>query len=195
MASEKGQRNEREECRFISLWWTHGEADDVFWRNRVKITSKTPNAEKQLGDMACMKSIGLAFIETFNVELKIGYSKKRKDHKVRWDLLDILDSKQLDDHLQIFQFWRQCEDDALLSNRIPLLIFSRERHEPVVCFNPKTFFDFVDMLGVPPFRRLLFQGGEYDPTLCFYRKTDFFEWLTPEAVDLVHSRKHRRKRK
>jgi hypothetical protein len=187
--SSKGAANERDECRYLSLWWTQDldeREDDVFWRNRVKVTSKTPSAEKQLGDMTCLKTIGLAFLETFNVEHKIGYSKKKKDKKVRWDLLETIDSKILDDNLVLLKFWKQCEDDAILSNRIPLLIFQRDRYQPVVCIDAIHFSPFFEILGMPQMRRLMFVDYKSSLRLTLFRRDDFFEWLTPESVRLVH---------
>lgn len=212
MSSSKGQEFEREQSRFLSLWWTDGQKDDIFWRNRVKVTSKTPNAERQLGDLTAFHTIGLPFVEMFNIELKSGYSKTRfkqakkaNDERnkkrfekgkepialsvknVPWDLLDIIDGKSIDDNLEILNFWRQCESDAKLSNRIPLLIFKRDFHLPVVCIQKTTFHDIFDYQGQSIIRFInLFLGDDF---LTFYRHSDFFEWLNPETIKIIHSNK------
>lgn len=214
MTNAKGQDFEREESRFISLWWTNNDRDDIFWRNRVKITSKTPNAERQLGDLTCNHTIGLPFIETFSVELKAGYSKskltsmKKKNEElnkkrikegkepkalsvrnVPWDLLDIVDGRQIDDELVIFKFWEQCLSDAELSGRIPLLIFKRDFHCPTVCVNLKDFKEIIGHIGDPPERNIVLSIKK-DKKLSFFRHSDFFEWLTPEAIKAVHRSKN-----
>jgi hypothetical protein len=212
MANEKGSGFERDEARFLSLWWTEGERDDVFWRNRVKVTSKTPNAERQLGDICVAHTIGLPFIETFNVELKSGYSyfnakraKKENDainakriangkepipltvRNTPWDLLDVIDRNVKDENLEIIQFWNQCKTDADLSGRIPLLIFKRDYKLPVVCVEVETMRDIADLSGVLLCRRLILTEG--DDVRILYRHTDFFNWLRPEVVRLVHQQR------
>jgi len=214
MGRQKGQNFEREESRFLSLWWTENKMDDIFWRQRVKITSKTPHAERQLGDITAVHTIGLPFVEMFNVELKAGYSrqttkqaKKNNDkrnekrikagkepkplsvHNTPWDLLDVIDSNKIDDNLEIIQFWDQCKSDAELSGRIPLLIFKRDFHLPVVVINENSFgwSEITDHLNDLKSRKMkLFLKGEI---LTFYRHDDFFEWLDPETIKIIHRRK------
>jgi hypothetical protein len=202
MARDKGQKFERETARAISLWWSGGERDDVFWRNRVRITSKAFNAQQQCGDLQACHTSGLVFTEIFSIELKSGYSKKKTDstkkkiaagkavkaQKVRnvpWDLLEVIDSAVIDDNLVILSFWKQCLSDAQLSGRIPILIFKRDFHSPVVVVDPVDFLFFQDWCGPFPPRRLRLIGIDLD--LCFYRYDDFFEWLTPEAVMALHN--------
>ena len=215
MSNQKGQNFEREESRFLSLWWTDGEIDDIFWRQRVKITSKTPHAERQLGDITAVHTIGLPFVEMFNVELKAGYSRqttkqakknndKRNEKRIKngkepkslsvrnipWDLLDVIDSNKIDDSLEIIQFWNQCESDAELSGRIPLLIFKRDFHLPVVVINGNSFgwseiINYKNNLKSRKINLFLSKNKE----LTFYRHEDFFEWLDPETIRFIHSQK------
>lgn len=211
MASEKGQDFERVESRFLSLWWTKNERDDIFWRNRVKVTSKTPNAERQLGDVTAFHTIGLPFVEMFNVELKAGYSKmktkqakkdndKRNEKRIQagkepiplnvrntpWDLLDIIDGKGIDDNLEILNFWKQCLSDAQLSGRIPLLIFKRDFHLPVVCIDTSYFSEIIECQGNLLSRRIIMADENNRNILAFYRHSDFFQWLNPNTIKLIH---------
>jgi hypothetical protein len=203
MGKDKGASYERWEARYLSLWWSGGERDDVFWRNRVRVTRHAVNAEKQCGDLQAFHTSGLPFTEVFNVELKSGYSRKKTDatkkrlaagkavraEKVRntpWDLLEVVDSEQLDDNLTILNFWYQCEDDALLSCRIPLLIFKRDFHTPVVVIDRSFLLNFDGFAGLPPTRCLSFDDREQELHLEFFRHEDFFHWLTPEIVRRVH---------
>jgi hypothetical protein len=192
--------------------------DDIFWRNRVKITSKTPHAEKQMGDITCTHSIGLPFIETFNLELKSGYARvtvnrakkmlaQRNAERARkgkppaltavsnsqWDLLDVIDSDKIDDNLAILKFWKQCDEDARLSQRIPLLIFKRDFHDPVVCIEYPTFqkAGIVDKLGDIRSRRIELIDNSQHLHLDLYRHDNFFNWLKPETIKFVHSRKEK----
>ena len=79
--SKKGSAFERVVSKQLSLWWTHGERDDVFWRTsgsgaRAKTRSKT--GEKtfgQYGDVQATDPIGQPLIDWVTIEIKKGYSK------------------------------------------------------------------------------------------------------------------------
>lgn len=78
--SSKGSSYEREVCKRFSLWWTHGEREDIFWRSsgsgaRAKVRGRAGRATAgQHGDMAITDPIGKPFIDMFCVEMKRGYS-------------------------------------------------------------------------------------------------------------------------
>jgi len=188
----KGDNFERETCRAISLWWTEGERDDVFWRNRTRVTSNTPNAERQLGDLSTVHTVGVPFVEVFNVEFKIGYSKTKqgKKHKViPWDLLDLIDGKG-----KIFlEFWHQTQSDAILSKRFPMLIFKRDYHTPVVVMRRTDMFVLDGYQGPVGCRTLSVLNAYYDGIafgpLDLYPFEKFFGWLRPQTVKLLSVQK------
>lgn len=204
MNNQKGQNFEREQCRKLSRWWSNGENADLFWRQKVRVTKKSPNAERQLGDVCCMGKNGFEFTDTFSIELKSGYSvtnnnqtkKKEKDGvKLRsnvkntaWDLLEIIDSKQIDDSLTILNFWKQCESDAEKSGKIPLLIFKRDYHLPVVVVDDKFLYELIPYVDKPDVRRIILKIDK-KKSLMFFRYDDFFEWITPEIVKLIWCQK------
>jgi len=213
--SGKGGGFEREQCRALSLWWSDGTSSDVFWRRRTRSTGmansviaggsvESRNIRFQLGDIIAEDAIGAPFFETFNVELKSGYSKTRSGTRTKnipWDLLDVIDySEGLAQNKQrkssvIFEFWEQTKRDAELSKRIPLLIFKRDYHVPVVCVDRATMALLKLHLGSLPsevrmlklcFR--LFNKANIDE-LIFIRGQEFFNWLSPEVVKVIHSKK------
>lgn len=77
--SQKGSAFEREICRTLSLWWTHGKRDDVFWRTAGSGGRGTVRARKGLktegmyGDIYAVGKTGRAFLKMFTVEIKRGY--------------------------------------------------------------------------------------------------------------------------
>lgn len=79
--SNKGAAFERKICRTLSLWWTGGDRDDVFWRTSQSGGRATERAKKgqttsgQYGDIAATDPIGKPLIDCFMWELKHGYSK------------------------------------------------------------------------------------------------------------------------
>ena len=199
----KGASFEREICKYLSLWWTEGEFDDVFWRKRVRSTRKSVSAEFQLGDIKAERPEGEDLLKIFSIELKTGYSggKKRTNVKqVPWDLLDLIDYRTGSEDVekkQIIKFWRQCTRDAEVDNKIPLLIFKRDFHKPIVCIHNNTMNSLEDYQGQYEKRFVIFCPDNYtkeqkklgdknkDDWLLFFRADDFFEWLDPETVRMM----------
>jgi hypothetical protein len=198
--AQKGNNFEREVSRALSLWWTGGEEDDVFWRNRVRRTGKAYNAQMQEGDLIATKEIGVPFTEFFCVECKSGYSIKRsptkktkekkkqrktveKTKNVPWDLLEVIDSDKKKP--VILSFWEQVDKAGELTHRMPILIFKRDFHTPVVvvgdCFHD-AFFSYDD-LNLPPVPvHLTLAGCVEDTVLTFYKMDDFLKMLPPDTV-------------
>lgn len=97
--SSKGSAFERDLCRRLSLWWTGGERDDVFWRtagsggratNRRRRGRSTANSE---GDICALDPVGADLLRVFAIECKRGYSTTtlqelldptREAGKTRW---------------------------------------------------------------------------------------------------------------
>src|SRR5574343_1504424 len=75
----KGSAFEREVCKKLSLWWTHGERDDVFWRTAgsgARATTRSKGGRKtfgQYGDVQATDPIGQPLIDLFSIEIKRGY--------------------------------------------------------------------------------------------------------------------------
>lgn len=197
----KGEDFERDQCRWLSLWWSDGEDPDIFWRRRTRKTGKSKGIRYQLGDIIAEDAVGAPFFETFNVELKSGYSRTRSGTRTKnipWDLLDVIDyMEKLAQNRQrktsvIFEFWEQTKRDAELSKRIPLLIFKRDYHVPVVCVDKVTMGFLVEYLGSLPSEvqilKLCFRllNKENVDELTFIRSQEFFDWMTPEIVKVIH---------
>lgn len=88
-SSSKGSAYERDVCRQLSMWWTNGDREDVFWRSsgsgaRAKVRGKAGKATAgQHGDIAATDPIGEKLIDVLTLELKRGY-----DRATFQDLLD-----------------------------------------------------------------------------------------------------------
>jgi len=184
----KGDDFERDQCRFLSLWWTKGARDDIFWRNRRHRTIKDPTGRHQLGDITALQPEGIPFVEIFNVELKTGYSKTKKGKRVKnipWDVLDLIDHTGSEPQDPVLlRFWEQTYKDASLSKRLPLLIFKRDYHVPVVCIEEGTLRSLIPRLEEPSYPRVQFSRD--DIALVMFREEHFFSWLTPEVVKEIH---------
>jgi hypothetical protein len=188
----KGADFERQVCRMLSLWWTDDEDADVFWRNRTRATKQSPDAKHQLGDIMAMKAVGAPLIERINIETKNGYSKTRKGTRMRnipWDLLDLIDGK-LDGKKQILEFWTQCQRDAELSKRIPMLIFKRDFHEPVVVLESTVVLGLEEIRGklncpILGYTATLDDKQLTEMPLVFLRLETFLEQVDPKAIGML----------
>jgi hypothetical protein len=91
--SKKGPQWEREFSRSLSLWWTDGERDDVFWRTQTSGGRATQRAKKgqetayQHGDITATDPIGYPLVKKVLFELKRGYEKGYTGNTLH-DLLD-----------------------------------------------------------------------------------------------------------
>lgn len=78
--NRKGSSFERLICKKLSLWWTDGDRDDVFWRSSQsggRATQRAKSGKKtygSYGDVAAVDPIGEPLIRSFTIELKRGRS-------------------------------------------------------------------------------------------------------------------------
>ena len=78
---KKGTPFERRICKELSLWWTNGDRDDVFWRTATSGGRATQRAKTkrgtfgQEGDVQATDPIGQPLMDVFAIELKRGYQK------------------------------------------------------------------------------------------------------------------------
>lgn len=77
---KKGSEFEREISKRLSLWWSDGKRDDIFWRTSgsgARATTRRKKSQKtayEYGDITFTDPDGKPFIDYFLVELKRGYS-------------------------------------------------------------------------------------------------------------------------
>jgi len=184
----KGDDFERSQCRFLSLWWSNGERNDIFWRNRKHLTIKDPTGRHQLGDIMSLYPEGISFVRVFNVELKTGYSKTKRGKKVKtvpWDVLDLIDYVGIEPQDPVLlRFWEQTREDARISERLPLLIFKRDYHSPVVCTDITTLNSLSVHLKKPTFPFVQFSNKDH--SLIMFREELFFTWLLPSVVKEIY---------
>lgn len=76
----KGGAYEREVAKTLSLWWSGGKTDAVFWRTSNSGGRATVRGRRNLatvnqhGDLCAVDSTGQPFLDLFVCELKRGYS-------------------------------------------------------------------------------------------------------------------------
>lgn len=142
--SKKGSQFERDIAKKLSLWWTDGSRDDIFWRTsqsggrattRAKKGKTTANSE---GDLCAIDPIGQPLMDRFVIELKKGYNK---DSLI--DLIDSPTSKQVG----MYPKWiKKVKEQAENGRKQWLLIIKRDRRREIIVFGCPTasFLDIRD---------------------------------------------------
>lgn len=124
MRSKKGAQFERDFSRQLSMWWSSGKSDELFWRTPMSGGKATVNQSgTHAGDVRAVLPEGEGFTELFTLELKCGYPEA--------DLQRVLDgtgSKHL-----LFDFIKQVRRDQNLTNSNHwMLVVKRDRKKPLV---------------------------------------------------------------
>ena len=182
----KGSKFEREVCKTLSLWWTKGKTDDVFWRTagsgaRAKVRSKTKRATfGQHGDIQATDPIGQPLIDLISIELKRGYSSNtfadlvepRQHHKPKPDAYEL--------------FIRQAMQDAK-NAKTPfwMLIIKRDRREasvfiPLSLYNELT--DHMSFRKLPKMRMRVRFTNKKIHTIFGTTLSNFLSQVTPKII-------------
>lgn len=131
--ASKGSAWERTICTELSLWWTNGKSDSVFWRSstsggRAKLRGRRGQKTNwQHGDIAAIDPIGNDLINVLTMELKRGYS--------RYTVMDLLD-KPPKAGMQKYEEWiEQAEESHSMAGSFAwLIMFKRDKRTPFVLF-------------------------------------------------------------
>lgn len=132
----KGADFERAICKELSLWWTEGANDCVFWRTsgsgaratmRRKSGKETANQE---GDICATDPIGQPLIDMVTIELKKGYNS--------WNIKELLDMKKKNKMLE--QFWSQCIREKTHRQCSGWMLITRQDRKEKLIFFDEGFF-------------------------------------------------------
>ena len=175
----KGSAFEREIAKELSLWWSEGERDDIFYRShssgarftqRKKIGKDTA---LQGADITCSDPDGELLIKNWNIECKTGYGSKTKSGITKWDVLDFIDSLQKEPILQ--KMWKQCKKDAELTRREPILIFRRNSRTPCIIMNNNYKNKLISYYGNIIYHTISIAFSE---NVCIAMNlNNFFNWI------------------
>lgn len=180
--SSKGSSFEREICKLLSLWWTSGERDDIFWRtagsggratNRMKRGMSTSGA---YGDLTFVDPIGADLLKLFCFELKRGYGQ--------WCVLDLIDKKPGSRASTAELFWQQatksCEDARAC---YPVVIFRRDQKVSVVMSSRALLSNAARYVG--PYRGPKVLTAVREDQVFLMPLTNLLDYITPEVVRLM----------
>lgn len=176
----KGGNFEREIAKVLSLWWSEGLRDDVFYRSHAsggRFTMRRKSGKDtalQGGDITASDPIGEPLVREWSIEIKTGYGKKTDSGISRWDTLDFLDSRQKEPVLK--KMWDQCKRDAELTNRQPILIFRRNGRSPCIMFSQKYFYKLMESFNTYENIGIGISFEEHFKQIIMPLQS-FFEWI------------------
>ena len=186
--ASKGSSFERELCKSLSLWWTNGDSDDIFWRSTTsgaRATSRRKQGKKtfgQDGDITATNPIGQPFLDLFCIEAKRGYNKATIQ-----DCLDPAEGMKV-------QPFAQFGDQAVRSHKNAeskswMLIHKRDRRQMMVYLPRQTMHRLVRKQPIEEIVKLkkcvcLFpvSGETGIHYICGLPFDNFFSFVTPELI-------------
>ena len=177
--SSKGSSFEREICKQLSLWWSEGNRDDIFWRtagsggratNRARQGKETSGA---YGDLTFIDPSGADLLKVCCFELKRGYGQ--------WCVLDLIDRRTDAKPCIAAKFWKQAKrsaEDAHVPHSI--VIFRRDQKVPAVMIGKRllsALFPFVGTYRGPKLSATIENEQIFITTLA-----DLLNFVTPESI-------------
>lgn len=181
--ANKGSPFEREVSVELSMWWSRGATEDIFWRRDSGARAKRRSREGKNtfgahGDICAIDPIGLPLTEMVTLELKRGYKK--------WSVMDILDrpamkKNQKNETKQVFEtFMEQVEEDAEAAGTYPVIIAKRDKRSKIIIL-PKRLFNHIERkmgkykLGT----KLTIEHDLFKYTMIAISFYKFLEWCHP----------------
>ena len=199
--SKKGGGFEREICKLLSLWWSKGEHDDIFWRTagsggRATVRRKQGKrtADSAADMMACHES-GKSLTKACLFEMKRGYSDKHKIVKNKktkklsvkkvaygLEVLSILDKKPKHKEPILLQWWEKLEQERISTKRkFSFIIFRRDAKDACIVMSYKILKILTQKNGHFEGRMLSihFPRPERIYPLVILKLDDFLQWCKP----------------
>jgi len=171
-------------CVQLSLWWSKGKRDDIFWRSATSGGRGTMRSRSKKmtagghGDICAVDPIGEPLLDLMSIELKRGYSPNTP-----YDLLDsYLDAYDN----QIWEEWLcQAEREAKESGSYSWAIISkRDRRDPIIAI-PSAVAMELPRLPNRYFTYCFFHGKR---SILFYRLESFFASVRPADIIAASNR-------
>lgn len=128
----KGPQFEREFSKQLSLWWSDGEEDDLFWRSSASGARATTRAKTrqrthgQYGDICATHPGAVPFTDAFTIELKRGYASQ--------NFMDLIDRPETINQTQWEEWIQKAHTNSILSESLVgwLLVIRRDKRRPIV---------------------------------------------------------------
>lgn len=174
-SKNKGGAWERNFSKQLSLWWSNGESDSIFWRSASSGAMATIRAKQNkdtqgsYGDISAINESGYALINFATFELKVGYADT--------DLLAEIDSDAK--KLTFREHINQVVNDAKLAGNHPFLIINRDRRKPCIFFEKNVYNDMKSYCGNLPDSVKYVELWDTEYKWVGFRLEEFFNWANP----------------
>ena len=182
----KGSKFERDICKQLSLWWTGGKRDDVFWRTTTSGARATTRRKKgqgtknQYGDVQATDPIGQPLIDLCTIEIKKGYGRNSY-----FDLIDKLPNETKQPYLK---FIRQAIDQQEQADTEWWLLITKRDYKETLIAMPvglkRHLGSFVKLNDCVPSIRLklnLVEAGKIFVTTL----DEFFLAVSPKHIRYI----------
>ena len=173
--SKKGSEFERELCRTLSLWWTDGHRDDVFWRSQnsggraTTRRQKGKNTSGQYGDIAATDPVSVPLLEYITFEMKRGYPKAIAQA--------VLDAPEGAVSGLLEGFFEQAETAAKNANTPFWAVIHRRDRRDAILWMPR---NPVILQHIK--RKIVLMGSSHNDTIIGVRLDDFLSEVTPRCI-------------
>jgi len=191
-SSRKGSKNERDIAKQLSLWWSHGENPNIFWRTAGsggRATKVKQPIGHSYGDIGLIDPIGEPLLRMTTFEVKKGYSKTI-------DIMSLIDTKSQKNEFS--KFWEQACKSAEQADKAgwgkePMLITQRHHKLQLITIDWFFFLELVDLCGhLNSDEMPTMSIGFNDYKLQIMRLSDFFEWCSPDVFIRMYNEKQGR---
>jgi hypothetical protein len=189
MKSSKGGEFERQVCKYLSLWWSSGEFDDLFWRSSQSGGRATTRAKKNkrtvnhAGDISPTHSSGEGLTDYILFECKTGYKDKV-------DALKYIDSEGQSNLLH--EWWRKASKECRKAFRIEPMLIIKRLGKKNMCVLRSSFLGELEALnGEFKHSVVTIKAGLH--ILVCVNYIQLFEWAQPETIKLLLEKKNGRK--
>lgn len=150
--NSKGSAYERLICKRLSMWWSGGSRDDLYWRSSQSGGRATTRRKQGLstafqeGDVAATDPKGISLLRRVVIEIKRGYNAS--------SVQDLFDNPGKP---SIFKKWTEKaeEDREAADVKYWWLIAKRDRREAVIYMPAKCYSSIKSQLGDAAFNKTI----------------------------------------
>jgi len=189
--SKKGSKFERDTCRKLSLWFSHGKRDDIFWRTAGSGARATVRAKSgkmtadSAGDISAIDEKAKPFTAVSIWELKRGYTSKRGTYG-SISILSIVDKLSKEKDPILVEWSKKLHRELKTHKRkYGFIVFQRDRKNPCIAMGAETFKELKlknkKKYYWPPFGPICqICTRKVDLVLILF--DEFLEWCEPETI-------------
>ena len=189
----KGDQWERDLSKWMSLWWTEGDRDDVIWRVRASGSRATSRAKKGkataggAGDLYATDPVAQPLFDYWLAEAKRGYAKARPSESI--NVLYWLDKPNGTKDPLLYEWWRKADMERAQQGRCEaVIIFKRTGKRACIMMRARAFGDLHHWCGEYERNTVdIAYGwtGTPEHRFTILDLEQFFMWCSPETIKQV----------